>query len=233
MDYLDEDKPIRGQNYVCLSFISPEDVIRNKEVYYLERYLEKFHRDMTLLFENLQQKYPDQKDLVKQIQETHAHLTNPDELQEDFKFYKKTYNESIEKEYLEKNNFQTTVRGLKVRGVFETMKEAQTRAELLRRMGDKFDIYVGQVGVWCPWSPNPEDLQNQEYANEQLNTLMKEYKNNMSLKDELYEQRKEEKINDAREKLKEALEKKDPWLEQKGDTTPTPDPDAPSTSGST
>ena len=29
MDYLDEDKPNRGQNYVLLSFLSPEDVLVN------------------------------------------------------------------------------------------------------------------------------------------------------------------------------------------------------------
>jgi hypothetical protein len=32
IDYLDEDKPLRGQNYVCLSFISPEDVLIDKEI---------------------------------------------------------------------------------------------------------------------------------------------------------------------------------------------------------
>ena len=31
VDYLDEDKPIRGQNFVLLSFLSPEDVLVNKE----------------------------------------------------------------------------------------------------------------------------------------------------------------------------------------------------------
>ncbi len=30
-DYLDEDKQIKNQNYCLLSFISPEDVIKNKE----------------------------------------------------------------------------------------------------------------------------------------------------------------------------------------------------------
>jgi hypothetical protein len=53
VDYLDEDKPIRGQNYVCLSFVSPEDVIRNKEIYYLENYLSKFSKDVVNLFDNL------------------------------------------------------------------------------------------------------------------------------------------------------------------------------------
>lgn len=103
-----------------------------------------------------------------------------------------------------------------MRGVFETLKEAQVRAELLRRMGDtKFDIFVGQVGVWCPWSPNPEDIQEQEYAETQLNTLMKQYKNNMTQKDEFYELRKQEKMADAQKKLQESLAKKDPLTERK------------------
>ena len=33
-DYLDEDKPIRGQNYCLVSFLSPEDILKEKEVYY-------------------------------------------------------------------------------------------------------------------------------------------------------------------------------------------------------
>ena len=90
MDYLDEDKPIRGQNYVCLSFISPEDVIRNKEVYYLEQYLEKLSVDLKMFFDNMLTKYPDDADLIKQIKENHNHLMNGDDLQDDFKFYKKT-----------------------------------------------------------------------------------------------------------------------------------------------
>jgi hypothetical protein len=215
IDYLDEDKPIRGQNYVCLSFISPEDVIRNKEVFYLERYMSKFSKDIKDLFENLLQKYPEEKDLLKQIRENHQHFFDGETLEHDFKFFKNQTAEVIEKEYLEANDFQTSIRGIKVRGVFETLKEAQVRAELLRRQGDKFDIFVGQVGVWCPWSPNPDDLQNQEYAETQLNTLVKNYRDNMNLRDEFYAKRKEEKIADAQEKLKKAMEEKDPWLANK------------------
>jgi len=215
IDYLDEDKPIRGQNYVCLSFISPEDVIRNKEVYYLEKYLSKFSMDVTNLFDNLCLKYPEQEDMLKQIRENHLHLLNGEELERDFKFFKQQSSEQVEKDYLENNNFQTSIRGIKVRGVFETLKEAQVRAELLRRTGDKFDIFVGQVGVWCPWSPNPDDVQEQEYAETQLNTLVKNYRENMNLRDEFYAKRKEEKIADAQVKLQKALEKKDPWVERK------------------
>ena len=30
-DYLEVDSPIPGQNFVCLSFISPEHVLKNKD----------------------------------------------------------------------------------------------------------------------------------------------------------------------------------------------------------
>ena len=216
MDYLEEDKAIRGQNYVCLSFLSPEEILNNKEVFYFEKYLSKFSNDMNELLNGIAEKYSEAADAIKVIRENNAHIFDGRELQDAYRFYKRVNGEVVEKEFYEKNNFQTSVRGIKVRGVFETLKEAQVRAEVLRRMGDtQFDIFVGQVGVWCPWSPNPEDMQEQEYAESQLNTLMKQYKDNMSLRDEFYEMRKKEKIEDAQKKLKENLEKKDPLTEKK------------------
>jgi hypothetical protein len=214
VDYLDEDKAIRGQNYVCLSFVSPEDIIRNKEVYYLEKYLSKFSTDVINLFDNLLLKFPESEDIIKNVRENHEHLFKGVELESDFKFFKQQNSEKVEKEYLEIINFQTSIRGIKVRGVFETLKEAQTRAELLRRLGDKFDIFVGQVGVWCPWSPNAEDIQEQEYAETQLNTLVKNYRDNMTLRDEFYAKRKDEKMTDAQQKLQKSLEEKDAWSQQ-------------------
>ena len=211
VDYLDEDKPLRGQNYVCLSFLSPEDILKNKDVYYFERYLENFSKQMDELLSSLAEKYKDEASSIKLIRENNEKIFNGRELQEDFRFFKRVQSETIEKEFHEENNFQTSVRGIKVRGVFETLKEAQVRAEVLRRSGDtRFDIFVGQVGVWCPWSPNPEDLQEQEYAESQLNTLMKQYKENMNMRDEFYEMRKQEKLQEAQRVTKEALEKTDP-----------------------
>ena len=42
VDLLDEDKPISGQKFVCLSFISPEDHIKNKDLFFFEKYLKTF-----------------------------------------------------------------------------------------------------------------------------------------------------------------------------------------------
>ena len=41
-DLLDEDKPLAGQKFACLSFISPEEIIRNKNLFYFEKFLKQF-----------------------------------------------------------------------------------------------------------------------------------------------------------------------------------------------
>lgn len=206
-DYLDEDKPIRGQNYVCLSFLSPEDVLANKDVFFFEKYMAQYLSQMHELFNNLKTKYTDDSALFDAMKENNPQFFNPDAFQEDFRIFKGNHSAQLESEFLEKNEFRTSVRGIKVRGSFETLKEAQNRAEVLKRMGDKFDIFVGQVGCWCPWSPNPNDLENCEYTEAQLNTLMKKYQENMSLRDEFFEQRKHEKVQQAKKQVEEAKKK--------------------------
>ena len=42
VDLLDEDKPISGQKYVCLSFVSPEDIIKNKNLFLFEKFIKHF-----------------------------------------------------------------------------------------------------------------------------------------------------------------------------------------------
>ena len=39
IDLLDEDKPIAGQKFTCLSFLSPEKIIKQKEMFYFEQFI--------------------------------------------------------------------------------------------------------------------------------------------------------------------------------------------------
>ena len=39
VDLLDEDRPIAEQKFVCLSFVSPEKVIKNKEIFFSKNLL--------------------------------------------------------------------------------------------------------------------------------------------------------------------------------------------------
>ena len=94
---------------------------------------------------------------------------------DDFLYAAKT---KLEDEFYAKNEFRTTVRGLKVRGVYASQAEATLRSKKLQRQDTLHNIFVGEVGKWLPWDPEPTEVGEQEYAEDQLNTLMKKYKEN-------------------------------------------------------
>lgn len=168
-DFLEVDNPIPGQNYVCLSFVSPEDVLESKHVFFVHKFLETMAK---------------QYGIVESSTSTSS-STNPgpykltaEELQEKYKDFLYVNEETLEKVFYEKNDFRTTVRGVKVRGVYDTMKEAQVRAAILQKRDKNFNVFVGQVGYWLPWDPNPHKIAEQEYMESELNTLVKKYREN-------------------------------------------------------
>ena len=44
-DFLEVDTKIPGQNYVCLSFVSPEKVLKQKEIFNVTKFLEFLFND--------------------------------------------------------------------------------------------------------------------------------------------------------------------------------------------
>jgi len=94
----------------------------------------------------------------------------------------------LEDTFYKKNNFQTSMRGLKVRGVWGSAEEATARAKKLQRADERHNILLGEVGKWLPWDPSPHEILEQEYAEEQLNTLMKNYNKNEEDREEFYRQ---------------------------------------------
>ena len=84
------------------------------------------------------------------------------------------------------------MRGLKVRGCYETLREAQVRAKVLQKTDPNFHVFVGQVGYWLPWDPEADHIEDQEYQEEQLNELVKGYKEQAQKRDEFYEERRKE-----------------------------------------
>lgn len=93
-----------------------------------------------------------------------------------------------------------TLRGLKVRGVYGTRAEADQRAKDLQAIDPDFDVFVGEMGKWLPWDPDPNDedkVKDQHYQEQQLNELMKGYKENLSKAKRHQEQRKRDMIEKA------------------------------------
>lgn len=111
---------------------------------------------------------------------------NQTKIKEDFDDFMYVNSKKLEDDFYAKNEFQTTVRGLKIRGVYGSQEEATARAKKLQRQDPIHNIYVAELGKWLPWDPSPTDVQNQEYADEQLNMLMKGYKENEESREQFY-----------------------------------------------
>lgn len=112
-------------------------------------------------------------------------------LQEDYDDFIFKNNAKLEDEFYAKNDFRTTVRGLKIRGAYGTREEAESRAKKLQKMDTDHNIFVGQVGKWLPWDPAPSAIADHEYAEEQLNTLMKKYKENEEAREVFHKEQRD------------------------------------------
>ena len=86
--------------------------------------------------------------------------------------------ERLDEEFGAKHEFQTSVRGIKVRGVFPSQKEAELRCKMLREVDPHHDVFVGPVGLWVPFHPEAYKTGRVEYMEDTLNQLMNEKKKN-------------------------------------------------------
>jgi hypothetical protein len=119
-------------------------------------------------------------------------------IQEEFENFLFTHGSKLEEEFFAKNEFRTTMRGIKVRGVFSSEAEAAVRAKRLQKADPSFNIYQGYVGKWMAWEPDANKVGNQEYANEELNTLMKKYRENEESRDVFYNEQKKTRMGNAK-----------------------------------
>ena len=184
IDYLEVDDSIPGQNYVCLSFVSPDSLIESKEGFKVSKFLQSVCKDKDMDFKSTMEKY---KDFC----------------------YK--FSDNLQKDFDEQNEFKTNIRGLKVRGTYNTRDEAERRAKKLQGLDSDFHVFVGQVGYWLPWDPNADSIEDESFINSQLNDMMEKYKENNINKDIFYEEQKREKVRAAKE---EAMRKKKEKMEE-------------------
>jgi len=211
-DLLDEDKPIAGQKYVCLSFISPENIIKNKDLFMIEKFLKEF--EIRKSFDKFKQfiNFVSYKYNIDQIKIN----TDLDEfckeerdklfittLEDDYKTFCDNNEDKLNTEYNELCNFQTTTRGIKVRGVFSSQEEAEMRCKILRDGDPNHDVYVGQVGLWMPFHPEAYKTGKVEYLEKELNQLMFEKQKNDQIAKEKFDERlKTTKENAIKENVK-------------------------------
>jgi hypothetical protein len=217
IDLLDEDKAISEQKFVCLSFVSPEKIIKQREEYFFEKFVEqwqfakevekynqflgflgfKYNLDVEKLNQDFSEFLKEEKDNIKTS------------VGDDFKNYLDTNEEKLTEEYNLKHGFQTSVRGVKIRGTFSSQPEAELRCKMLRETDPNHDVYVGPVGVWMPFHPDAYKTGRVEHLEKELNELMHEKnKNEAKAKQEFDARVKESKRKAIEDNIQKATENK-------------------------
>jgi len=283
--FLEPDDEIRGQKFICLSFLSPEKVLKNKDIFFFSKFLEFYAldykvkatesfvmgqlrdlqsalADVHLDLENLhglakvaeqdaketketkvEAKEVDTSGAVVEALDTSGAVVEADTplqtltktlkdtadklakfrgaltqktgtdldahvkanmadfrettIQEAYDSYMVVNRQKLEDQFHKENSFRTTVRGLKCRGTYSTHEQASARAQQLHKKDPNFNVYVGEVGQWLPWDPEPDEVAEQQYSNEQLNNLMKSYRENAEKRDEFFEEEKRQRVAEA------------------------------------
>lgn len=98
-----------------------------------------------------------------------------------------------------------SLKGVKVRGSFKTLEEAQEHAKKLQSIDQAHNVFVGEVGKWVAFNPdvNSKEAGDPEYANEQLNKMMKDYNKNQEQASLVNEERK---FKDMQKNIEESID---------------------------
>ena len=243
-DYLDEDEPVSGQKYALVSFLSPENVLEKKDLFFFQRFLQTYEVEWKVknmeaflaeqvneINRGLDEKankfdasgINDAADLCRasrikmetvldsyqgfvRKQQKDINKTKIGEAWEDFLFKEQA---KLEEEFHAKNDFRTSIRGFKVRAVARDEKEAEVRAKKLQKNDKYHNIYCAEVGKWTPWDPKPHLVADQEYAQDELNNLMKRYKENEDSKSAFFEEQRKTSVKPKAEKAMFGISKED------------------------
>jgi hypothetical protein len=208
IDYLDEDPEIPTQKYCVVSFISPEKVIKQKQEFMFEKFVEWMDYEWKIKgLENfmafLSKKYSVKiDDLLKDAQEyvnVRKEEVKKTDIHEQYQIFLLKNEKDLQELYDNKVEFRTNIRGVKVRRSFATVEETQMFAKVLQRRYPKDNLYIGKVGAWLPWDPSEHLMPEVEYAEKELNELMRKYKENESNKEMFFAEQREESIRKQKE----------------------------------
>ena len=201
VDVLDEDKPVANQKYVCVSFISPESVLKKKEMFFFSKFLhnyelskgmEKYHQFLNFLSFKYSLSNEDLLEDFKEFAKEEIDTLKKSELEDDYKNFMDAKEDELQGEFNREYNFQTSVRGLKIRGSFPTQEEAEIRCKMLREVDPNHDVFVGPVGMWMPWDPDAYKTGRVECMEDELNQLMHEKNKNQEVAKAQFEKRLKE-----------------------------------------
>ncbi len=208
VDYLDEDPELPTQKYCIVSFLSPEKVIQDKNRFMFGEFVKFMDYDwkvkgMEHFVAFLSKKYAlkiddllkDAGDFAK-VREQEIRETD---IEEQYQVFLLKHEKDLQEKYDNEVEFRTNIRGVKVRRSFATVEEAQIMAKVFQRKYPKDNLFIGKVGAWLPWDPSEHLMPEVEYAEKELNELMRRYKENESNKEMFFAEERETKMKAQKE----------------------------------
>jgi hypothetical protein len=214
IDVLDEDAAIAGQKFTCMSFLSPEKILTKREIFLFDRFIEQwdFAKSMAKFGDfinfisykynlNVENVFQDYNEFCKEEQK----MLQEGGVSNDYQNFLDNNEEKLNEQFQREHAFQTSVRGVKVRGSFPTQEEAEQQCKRLREKDPNHDIFVAPIGIWLPWDPNAYKTGRVEFMEEELNKLHQEkIKNEKKAKDEFDKRVKETKQKAIEENIAKA-----------------------------
>jgi hypothetical protein len=211
IDLCDEDPPIAGQKFACLSFVSPEKILKKRESFIFEQFLKQWEFSKCMeksmdFFNFMAFKYhlkidDIMKDFAEYAKEEDVKMKTSG-IDDDYKTFMEKNEDKLNEQFNRAHAFQTSVRGMKLRGVFPTQDEAEMKCKKLREVDPNHDIFVGPVGMWIPWDPDAYKTGRIEFMEEELNQLHHEkLKNETKAKEEFERRIKETKQKAIKENI--------------------------------
>jgi len=214
VDLLDEDPKMAGQHWGVFSFLTPGNILKKRETYIFASFVKQWNwiKSMTKFMDFLHfisDKY--NLNVERLIEDYNSYLNEEAErlkelssVEDDYSNFLDKNEDKLNEQFQRDNAFQTSIHGFKARGNFPTEEEASEYAKKTRDRDPAHSVFVGPVGIWLPWDPNPYKTQQVEFMEEQLNELHKEKLKNEALAKQEFDKR----IRETKEKaIKENIEK--------------------------
>jgi hypothetical protein len=220
IDLLNEYPVIPSQLYGCYSFVSPEKIIKQKEIYLFEKFVKQwnFTKSVSQFSDFLQfisfkynLKIENLVEDFKQFVQEEENMLKSNDVQGDFQTFLDKNEDKLSESFQKEHGFQTSVRGFANIGNFSTTEEAEMYAKKIRESVPHHDILVGRNFVWTPLDPDAYKTGKIEFMEEELNQLHHEkLKNEKKAKEDF-----DKRVYDAKKK---AIEKNIELAKKSGNT---------------
>ena len=180
IDLLNEYPAIPSQLYGCYSFVSPEKIIKQKEIFLFEKFVKQwnFTKSVSQFSDFLQFvsfKYNIKVDNLledfKQFVQEEENMLKANDVQGDFASFLDKNEDKLTELFQKEHEFQTSVRGFANIGNFPTSEEAERYAKQIRESVPHHDILVGRNFVWTPLDPDAYKTGRIEFMEDELNQL--------------------------------------------------------------